>query len=91
MVDELNKLTGVEATISGERMGIPTSAYLTLNQELIDVTAQEVVDILKNGDPRVWVNLHEDAIVISADTFVEGDEEEIIEALKRVLERHQPQ
>ena len=91
MVDELNKLTGVEATISSERKGIPTSAYLTLNQELIDVTTQEVVKILKKGDLRVWVNLHEDAIVISADTFVEGDEEEIIEALKRVLERHQPQ
>jgi D-glucosaminate-6-phosphate ammonia-lyase len=90
LVDELNELTGVEATISGERMGIPTSVYLTLNQELIDLTAQEVVKLLKNGDPRVWVTLHEDAIVISADTFVEGDEEEIIEALKRVLERHQP-
>jgi hypothetical protein len=35
------------------------------------------------------VNLHEDAIVISADTFVEGDEEELIDVLKSVLERHQ--
>ncbi len=91
LVDELNKLKGVEAKISGERMGIPTSAYVTLNHELLGLKAQEVVKFLKNGDPRVWVNLHEDAIVISADTFVEGDEEEIIEALKRVLERHQPQ
>jgi L-seryl-tRNA(Ser) seleniumtransferase len=91
LVEELNKLKGVEAKISGERMGIPTSAYVTLNQELLGLTAQEVVEFLENGDPRVWVNLREEIIVISADTFVEGDEEEIIEALKRVLERHQPQ
>jgi len=88
LVDELNKLKGVEAKISGERMGIPTNAYVTLNQELLDLKAQEVVEILKNGDPRVWVNLREETIVISADTLVEGDEEEIIEALKRVIERH---
>ena len=88
LVEELNKLKGVEAKITGERMGIPTSAYVTLNQELLGFKAQEVVEILKNGDPRVWVNLREETIVISADTFVEGDEEEIIEALKRVLERH---
>jgi hypothetical protein len=43
LVDELNKLTGVEATISGERMGIPTSVYLTLNLELIDVLARKAV------------------------------------------------
>jgi len=33
------------------------------------------------------VNLREETIVISADTFVEGDEEEIIKALKNVIER----
>jgi len=87
LVDELNKLKGVEAKISGERMGIPTSACITINQELLDLKAQEVVEILKNGDPRVWVNLREETIVISADTFVEGDEEEIIKALKNVIER----
>jgi len=67
LVDELNKLKGVEAKISGERMGIPTSACITINQELLDLKAQEVVEILKNGDPRVWVNLREETIVISAD------------------------
>jgi D-glucosaminate-6-phosphate ammonia-lyase len=78
LVDELNKLTGVEATISGERMGIPTNAYVTLNQELIDVTAQEVVNLLKKGDPRVWMNLHEETIVISADTFVKGTKRKLL-------------
>jgi L-seryl-tRNA(Ser) seleniumtransferase len=88
LINELNTLKGVEAKISGERMGIPTSAYITLNQELTDLKPKEVVEILKNGDPSVWVNLREETIVISAETFVEGDEEEIIKALKGVLERH---
>jgi uncharacterized pyridoxal phosphate-dependent enzyme len=87
LVDELNKLRGVKAKIAGERMGIPTSAHVTLNQEKLGVKVNEVVEILKNGDPSVWVNLREETIVILADTFVEGDEERIIEALKRILEK----
>ncbi len=86
LVDELNKLKGVKAKIAGERMGIPTSTYVTLNQEKLSVKANEVVETLKNGDPRVWVNLREETIIISAETFVEGDEERIIEALKKILE-----
>lgn len=88
LVNELNKLKGVEAKISGERMGIPISADVILDQEILDFKAQEVVEFLKNGDPSVWVGLREGIIVISADTFVEGDEEEIIKALKGVINRH---
>jgi len=84
LIAELNKIPGINAELSGERMGITTSAHVKLDQKVLGLTSQEVVDALKNCDPSVWVGLRGETILINADTLVEGDEEVIVESFKKV-------
>jgi len=85
LVAELNSLPGVKAVAAGERMGIATSAVVTLDQKLLGTTGREVAEVLKADNPSVWVGLSGEVIVIFSDTLVEGDEQRILKSLKRVL------
>ncbi len=87
LADQLNTLHGVSATVSGERLGIPTSVTITLNPVQVGVTAAEAVERLKEGDPRVWLSRRGDALVISADTLVGGDEAALLDAFKKILDQ----
>jgi len=81
---ELNKIPGMKAELSGERLGITTSVHVRLNPEIFGMTSQETVKALENSDPRVWVGLRDETIIINADTLVEGDEEIILNSFKKI-------
>ncbi len=85
---ELNKISGVKAELSGERLGITTSVHVKLDPKVFGMSSQEAVDALKDSDPSVWVGLREETIIINADTLVEGDEEIIISSLKKIRSSH---
>lgn len=85
LVDDLNALPGITATAAGERMGIMTSAHVTLDPQTYDMTSQDLVEQLKASDPRIWVNLRDDTIVLGADTLVPGDEQLLLDGLKKTL------
>jgi len=81
---ELNKIPGVKAELSGERLGITTTAHVKLDAKVFGMSSQEAVKALDDGDPRIWVGLRDETIIINADTLVEGDEERIIDGFKRL-------
>ncbi|MEM3047556.1 MAG: aminotransferase class V-fold PLP-dependent enzyme [Candidatus Bathyarchaeia archaeon] len=85
LVAQLNTLLGVKATAAGERLGITTSAQVSLDQEALGVTAREAAEALKAGNPSVWVWPTEEAFFISADTLLDGDEQVILDRLREVL------
>lgn len=87
LVAGLNGIPGVKAVAAGERMGITTGALVTFDPKVLGVRAQEVAEALKAGGPSVWVGLSGEAILINADTLVEGDEERILWRLREALPR----
>lgn len=87
LIAELNGLPGVKAVASGERMGITTSAQVSLDQEAVGMTARQVAEALKAGDPSVWVWSSEEVLFLSGDTLVEGDEQVILDRLKEALSK----
>ncbi|MDH5439745.1 MAG: aminotransferase class V-fold PLP-dependent enzyme [Candidatus Bathyarchaeota archaeon] len=87
LVTKLNKIPGVNAVVAGERLGITTSASIHLDQELLGLTSKEIVDTVKNYNPSIWIGLREEAIVVNADTLVDGDEQAILESLKKAITR----
>jgi len=87
LVTKLNKIPGINAVVAGERLGISTSARIHLDHELLGLTSKEVVETVKNYNPSVWVGLREEAIIVNADTLVDGDEQAILESLKKAITR----
>jgi hypothetical protein len=66
---------------------VPTRAYVTLNQELLGLTSSKVVEALRAGDPSVWVRHMDETIVLSVETLVGGDEEVLLQELKKALKQ----
>lgn len=87
LITALNDIPGIKARPTGERMGIHTSAAVTVDREHLRTSATEVAERLKDCNPSVWVGLSGETITISPDTLVEGDEERILQALKLVLSK----
>jgi len=85
IADGLVAIQGLKVSLVGERMGFFTGISIAFDREILGITAKEVAELLKAGDPSIWVRPGEESIFINADTLVEGDEERIVKALRRIL------
>lgn len=84
LLKELGRIPHIEVAATPEGQALCSSVTVTLD-ESGGKTAAEVVEALREGNPRVEVPLREGKIVFSVRTLVEGDEKIIVDRLEEIL------
>ncbi|MBI4532041.1 MAG: aminotransferase class V-fold PLP-dependent enzyme [Candidatus Latescibacteria bacterium] len=68
-----------------EGMEPATGLSLTLDEQALGKTAAEVVQTLREGNPSIWVDIYENALLLWMGTVYDGEEEIIATRLKELL------
>ena len=84
LLKKLERIPHIEAAATPEGQALYSSVTVTL-EESAGKTAAEVLEALREGNPRVEVPLREGKIVFSVRTLVEGDEQIILDRLEEIL------
>lgn len=63
-------------------------AQVALDEEALGITAREVAKKLRDGDPVVWVNQAGNRLTVNAYGLLDGDEEIVVESIKRIVTRN---
>jgi len=60
-------------------------AQITLGEEALGLTAKEVAEKLREGDPVVWVNQVGNKLVVNPFGLLDGDEEIVVNRIREIL------
>ena len=60
-------------------------AQITLDEEKLGLTAREVAENLREGDPIVWLNQVDNRLIVNPFGLLDGDEKIIVERVKEIL------
>ena len=93
MARELDRVPNVSARVVMPRRGprplVIPRAEVTLDEDALGMSVEEVIDKLRNGDPaiEVWKVPGEPMIHLNPQCLVDGQEKIIVERLKEILVR----
>jgi len=76
-------IPGVTATTKGETMW--SNLRVVIDASVCGKSARDVAQVLRAGDPGIWVNVSDEALDIWVGTLQEGDEEVVATRLKEAL------
>jgi seryl-tRNA(Sec) selenium transferase len=80
--DELSGVPRIELIPDGN----PTTGLrIVLDEQATGKNSGEMADILRIGNPSIWLRSHQRALVVSAVTLTDGDEKVIADRLKEIL------
>jgi L-seryl-tRNA(Ser) seleniumtransferase len=85
LLDKLEGVPHIEVTATPEGENLYSSVTVTVDDASAGKSTEEVVEALRDGDPRVEVPLREGKIFFSVRTLVEGDEQIIADRLEEIL------
>jgi L-seryl-tRNA(Ser) seleniumtransferase len=80
--DALDRVPHLELAPDGNPV---TGLRIVLDQSALEKTAAEIAAGLKAGNPSIWVRAHQDAIIVSVGTIIDGDERVIANRLRDIL------
>jgi len=58
---------------------------MTLGEEALGLTAKEVAEKLREGDPVVWLNQVGNRLVVNPFGLLDGDEEIVVNRIREIL------
>lgn len=71
---------------NGSKMNIPY-IQLTLEKPISNINnINDIVNLLRIGDPPIWVRVKEETILFNMSTLQDGDEEKIVKRLKEIFQ-----
>jgi len=77
--------------ISGNesKLNIPY-VELTLNKEITNLRLEDIINLLKEGNPPIYVYRTKNAILFNTSTLCDGDEDKIVKRIREILHEYIP-
>jgi len=87
IIEELRDQPCIEAKRiigNSSRLRIPY-VQLSIDEKALGMTVKDVVNLLKKGEPSIWVSSHLGKILINASTLLENEEKIVVNKIKEIL------
>jgi len=61
-----------------------------LNKEITNLRLEDIINLLKEGNPPIYVYRTKNAILFNTSTLCDGDEDKIVKRIREILHEYIP-